>query len=63
MISGDELLENPTAVGRTVPTHEIEIRDDAGQPVPEGVEGEIFIRSPYVMLEYWRKPEASRETS
>jgi acyl-CoA synthetase (AMP-forming)/AMP-acid ligase II len=62
VITGDELLLRPTAVGRAVPTHEIEIRDAEGRGVPEGVEGEIFIRSPYVMTEYWRKPEATHET-
>jgi acyl-CoA synthetase (AMP-forming)/AMP-acid ligase II len=61
MITGDELLAHPTAVGRAVPTHEIEIRDSEGKPLPEGVEGEIHIRSPYLMTEYWRKPDATRE--
>src|SRR5262245_60667894 len=60
-ITGDELIEHPTSVGRTAMTHEIEIRDPDGKPVPEGVEGEIYIRSPYLMLGYWRKPEATRE--
>jgi acyl-CoA synthetase (AMP-forming)/AMP-acid ligase II len=61
MISGDELLAHPTSVGRPAVTHEIEIRDPDGKPVPEGVEGEIHIRSPYLMREYWRKPEATAE--
>jgi long-chain acyl-CoA synthetase len=61
VISGDELLAHPTSVGRPVATHEIEIRDPDGKPLAEGVEGEIYIRSPYLMREYWRKPEATRE--
>jgi len=61
MIGGDELAAHPTSVGRPAATHEIEIRDDDGKPVAEGVEGEIHIRSPYLMLEYWRNPEATRE--
>jgi acyl-CoA synthetase (AMP-forming)/AMP-acid ligase II len=60
-ITGDELIEHPTSVGRPAVTHEIEIRDPEGKPVPEGVEGEIYIRSPYLMLGYWRKPEPTRE--
>jgi steroid-24-oyl-CoA synthetase len=44
-----------------VATHEIEVRDPDGKPLSEGVEGEIYIRSPYLMLEYFRKPEATRE--
>jgi acyl-CoA synthetase (AMP-forming)/AMP-acid ligase II len=61
MITGDELLAHPTSVGRPVVTHEIEIRDPDGKPLPEGVEGEVYIRSPYLMREYWRKPEATRD--
>ncbi len=58
-ISGFELRERPTSVGRVQPTHEVEIRDPEGRALPEGVEGEIFVRSPYLMLGYWRDPEAS----
>jgi long-chain acyl-CoA synthetase len=61
MITGEELLAHPTSVGRPAATHEIEIRDPDGKPLSEGVEGEIYIRSPYLMREYWRKPEATRE--
>jgi acyl-CoA synthetase (AMP-forming)/AMP-acid ligase II len=62
MITGEELLAHPTSVGRAAPTHQIEIRDPDGKPLPEGVEGEIFIRSAYLMTGYWRKPDATRET-
>ena len=62
IIGGDELKQFPTSVGRPAATHEIEIRDEEGRTLPEGEEGEIHIRSPYVMLGYWRKPEASAET-
>jgi steroid-24-oyl-CoA synthetase len=62
MISGVELEERPTSVGRAAATCEVEIRDPDGNPLPEGQEGEIFGRSPYLMLEYWKNPEASAET-
>jgi acyl-CoA synthetase (AMP-forming)/AMP-acid ligase II len=58
-IMGEELLQYPTSVGRVLPTNEVEIRDPDGNPRPEGVEGEIHIRSPYLMLGYWRNPEAT----
>ncbi|HXK26210.1 MAG TPA: class I adenylate-forming enzyme family protein [Myxococcota bacterium] len=61
MIGGEELQRFPTSVGRPMPTHEIEIRDPKGRVVPEGSEGEIFIRSPYLMLGYWRRPDATAE--
>jgi long-chain acyl-CoA synthetase len=58
---GEELAEHPRSVGRPQPTHEIEIRDPDGKALPEGQEGEIYVRSPYLMLEYWRNPVASAE--
>lgn len=61
MIGGEELRRFPDSVGPVAPTHEIEIRDENGNALPEGREGEIYIRSPYLMLEYWRKPEATKE--
>ena len=61
-IRGAEYDLYPTSTGRPVATVEVEIRDPEGKPVPEGLEGEIHIRSPYVMLGYWGKPEATRET-
>lgn len=62
MISGVELEERPTSVGRAAATCEIEIRDASGNPLPEGQEGEVFGRSAYLMLEYWKNPEATAET-
>jgi acyl-CoA synthetase (AMP-forming)/AMP-acid ligase II len=61
-IRGSDYDLHPTSTGRPVATVDIEIRDPEGKPLPEGVEGEIHIRSPYVMLGYWRKPDATRET-
>ena len=59
MIGGRDLQEHPTSVGRPTPTHQIEIRDADGSVLPEGEQGEIFVRSPYNMLEYWRDPQAT----
>jgi len=39
----------PPAVGM-----EVEIRGEDGEPLPEGEEGEIHVRSAWSMLEYWR---------
>lgn len=62
MISGAELCDRPTSVGRAAATCEVEIRDEAGNPLPEGQEGEVYGRSAYLMREYWRNPEATAET-
>ncbi len=62
---GEELLAFPTSCGRPLPTVSLEIRDpDApfGEALPDGTEGEVWIRSPMVMQGYWRMPEATAET-
>jgi acyl-CoA synthetase (AMP-forming)/AMP-acid ligase II len=59
VISGVELEERPTSAGRVQPTVQLEIRGPYGEVLPEGQEGEIFARSPYLMLEYFRDPEAT----
>lgn len=54
---GEELAARPGSVGRPLPTVEVSIRDDDGKPVADGSEGEIWIRGPLVMKEYWRRPQ------
>ena len=39
-----------------IPSTEIAILDDDGQPVPLGQSGEIAIRGPQVMVGYWQSP-------
>jgi acyl-CoA synthetase (AMP-forming)/AMP-acid ligase II len=56
---GEEYERFPTSAGRPNPTCEIAIFDVDGEPVPDGVEGEIHVRSAYNMLGYWRNPEAT----
>jgi acyl-CoA synthetase (AMP-forming)/AMP-acid ligase II len=58
-ISGQEYAANPTATGRTTPTTTLELRDELGRPVPDGEQGEVHVRSPYIMLGYWKDPGAS----
>jgi acyl-CoA synthetase (AMP-forming)/AMP-acid ligase II len=58
--AGEELTDDPSSVGRPVPTVEVEIRDELGRSVAEGEEGEIHLRGPLVMREYWEDPEATR---
>ncbi|MEO7429099.1 MAG: fatty acid--CoA ligase family protein, partial [Acidimicrobiales bacterium] len=38
---------------------EMTIQDDAGGPVPAGEVGEVWLRSPTVLSEYWEDPEAT----
>lgn len=54
-----DLAVDPESVGTPVVTLQVEVRDDSGQPVPDGVEGEVCLRGPQMMLGYWRNPEAT----
>ncbi|GAA4473378.1 class I adenylate-forming enzyme family protein [Rhodococcus olei] len=54
-----DLVERPGTVGTAVPTMRVEVRDEHGGRVPDGVEGEIHVRGPLVMLGYWNNPEAT----
>ena len=54
-----ELLADPDTAGSPVPTMQVEIRDPAGNPVPDGTEGEIWLRGAQLMLGYWNDPEAT----
>jgi len=58
---GEELEARPGSVGRPLPTVQVAIRDLDGKPAAAGAEGEIWIRSPLVMREYWRRPQETAE--
>ncbi|WP_295529457.1 long-chain-fatty-acid--CoA ligase [uncultured Pseudacidovorax sp.] len=44
-------------IGVPLPSTEIILLDDAGQPVPLGQVGEIALRGPQVMAGYWQRPD------
>ncbi|WP_067687766.1 class I adenylate-forming enzyme family protein [Nocardia jejuensis] len=54
-----ELAAFPETVGRAIIGVSVEIRDPEGVVQPDGVEGEICVRSPYVMLGYWNDEAAT----
>lgn len=53
IVSPDPLVRQRLgSVGRPIPTLELQIRDDAGRPVPAGVPGEVYVRGEQVAGEY-----------
>ena len=56
-----DLTEYTGAIGLPVPSTEVRIVDDEGNPVPNTEVGELQVRGPQVMQGYWQRPEASKE--
>jgi long-chain acyl-CoA synthetase len=52
-----DMTEYSGTIGLPLPSTEIVILDDDGNPVPLGQSGEIAIRGPQVMVGYWNQPE------
>jgi len=51
----------PGSVGSPLPGVEVRLVDEAGTPVGPDTPGEIEVRGPGVFLEYWRRPDATRD--
>jgi fatty-acyl-CoA synthase len=47
--------------GPILPGHEIEVRDEAGRPLPERRIGKIHVRGPSLMKGYFRQPDVTAE--
>lgn len=50
------------AAGRPYPGVEVRITDEHGEPRTMGEVGEVWLRTPARMIEYWNLPEATAET-
>ena len=53
----------PGSMGRSIPGHVVDVLDEQGRPAKEGTVGEIAVKrpDPVMFLEYWRKPDATRQ--
>jgi long-chain acyl-CoA synthetase len=60
--AGVDYVRKPDSVGLPVPVCEVKVVDTAGSAVPVGEVGELWIKGPNVVKEYWGKPEATAET-
>jgi acyl-CoA synthetase (AMP-forming)/AMP-acid ligase II len=60
--SGADYAKRPRSVGVPVPVCEVRIVDPSGDDVPEGADGEVWIRGPNVVPGYWQRPEETAAT-
>jgi long-chain acyl-CoA synthetase len=56
-VNPPNIAEHTGTTGFPIPSTEVQIRDDANQPVPQGQTGQVFVRGPQVMAGYWQRPE------
>jgi acyl-CoA synthetase (AMP-forming)/AMP-acid ligase II len=56
---GDGYRENPGSVGRPAPAVEVRVAGPAGQALPEGEVGELWLRGQSLVRGYWRNEEAT----
>src|SRR5471032_3209062 len=57
-----DIKEFTGTIGLPIPSTEIQILDDDGQPLPYGQPGEIAIRGPQVMAGYWQRPDETAKS-
>ena len=50
------------SIGKVAPGFEASVRDDAGNEVPTGTPGRLWMRSKANMIGYWNRPDATAET-
>jgi acyl-CoA synthetase (AMP-forming)/AMP-acid ligase II len=55
----ERLDDKPGSAGHAIDGVRIEVRDDAGQVLPPGGVGEIWVQGANVMAGYWNDPETS----
>jgi malonyl-CoA/methylmalonyl-CoA synthetase len=51
----------PGYVGQPLPDVDVRLVDERGIPVPDGSPGELEVRGATVFLEYWQRPDETRE--
>ncbi|MGR5322136.1 long-chain-fatty-acid--CoA ligase FadD [Vibrio sp. DNB22_19_1] len=56
-----DLVEYNGSIGLPVPSTEVRIVDEEGNPLANTETGELQVRGPQVMQGYWQRPEATKE--
>ncbi len=54
------IKEITESIGLPIPSTDVVIRDEENRDVPIGKEGELCVKGPQVMREYWQQPEETK---
>jgi acyl-CoA synthetase (AMP-forming)/AMP-acid ligase II len=57
--TGQPFKNKPASAGFPQLTAEISVRDESGRALPQGATGELWIKSPSLIREYWHRPDAN----
>ena len=60
-IDFDDMTEQTNCTGAPLVDVQVEIRDAEGNPVPQGVVGQLWVKGPNVMLGYYNAPELTEK--
>lgn len=58
---GEDYVRHPESCGRLIPVCEARIVDEAGEWLPDGDVGELWVTGPNVAKGYWNRPEETAE--
>lgn len=61
-IGGQDYLQRPASSGRASAVLDLKVVDEAGNALPQGERGELWVRGTSVIQGYWQRPEANAET-
>jgi O-succinylbenzoate-CoA ligase len=62
LIGPDDALAKAGSTGKAFFHTDVRVVDDKREDVGPGEQGEVIIRGPHVMKEYWNRPEATADT-
>lgn len=57
----EERAARPRSAGKAIDGVVLDVRDEAGRPLPPGTHGEVWARGANIMAGYWNAPGPSRE--
>ncbi len=61
-VSGDFFVDKPNSAGPAMPNFEVKCVNDAGETVPAGALGEVWVRGSSVIKGYINRPDATAES-
>jgi len=61
-IAGDFFVDKPASCGRAMPSFEAKVVDDAGNALPAGEPGELWVKGAPVIKGYINRPDATAES-